>query len=225
MDTKVFWDLSYGVYIAGTMDGERPVGCVVNSVMQITSDPATIAISVNKENYTHECIRECGRFSINILSEASNPQLISGFGFRSGRNTDKFEGIAYQLVEGVPVLQADARSFIVCELLQSMDCGSHTLFLGKVIAAESLNHAAAPMSYTYYHNVIKGRAPKTAPTYLAPEAENKPEEDVKADPGKRKPSSWVCSVCGYVYEGADIPNDFICPICGQDITVFMKRYQ
>ena len=104
MDKKVLYDLSYGVYLTTTMDGERPTGCVTNSVMQITSAPMSIAVSVNHENYTNSCMKKCGKFAVSILAQDSDPALIGTFGFQSGRDVDKFETVACTMVEGVPVV-------------------------------------------------------------------------------------------------------------------------
>ena len=102
MNTKIFRNMSYGVYIVGTMDGDRPTGCVANSVMQITSSPATIAASINHDNYTNECIKKAGVFSFSILSEASPAELIGKFGFQSGKEINKFDGVDFELVSGAP---------------------------------------------------------------------------------------------------------------------------
>ncbi len=105
MNINIFRKMSYGVYIASSMDKDRPTGCTVNSIMQITSDPATIAISVNHNNFTNSCIEKTGKFAFSILSEDSNPELIGTFGFQSGRDNDKFKNVDYEMVEGVPVVR------------------------------------------------------------------------------------------------------------------------
>ena len=164
MNTKVFRDLSYGVYIISTMADGIATGCTANSAMQITSSPATIAISINHDNYTNECIKEHGKFSISILSEQSNPMLIGKFGFQSGRDTHKFMGVDLAIIEDVPIVK-DACSYVVCKVIDMMETSTHTVFLGEVIEGEVLK-GGTPMTYAYYHNVIKGKSPKNAPTYL-----------------------------------------------------------
>ena len=119
MNTKVFRNLSYGVYVISSLDGERPTGCIANSVMQITSSPATIAVSVNHDNYTNACIRKSGRFSISILTEDSDPALIGTFGFHSSRDTDKFKDIRFEMQDGLPIIQ-DASGFIICVRLMTI---------------------------------------------------------------------------------------------------------
>ena len=190
MNTKIFRNMSYGVYIVGTMDGDRPTGCVANSVMQITSSPATIAASINHDNYTNECIEKAGVFSFSILSEASPAELIGKFGFQSGKEINKFDGVDFELVSGAPVLKQTC-GYVVCKVVDKMETSTHTVFLGEVIAAEVYDTSVPEMTYSYYHKVVKGKSPKNAPTYL-PEEEEAPKQAV---------SKYVCQICGYVYEG------------------------
>lgn len=167
MNKNAFRNMSYGVYVITTWDNGRPTGCTANSAMQITSDPATIAVSINHDNYTNKCIAESGRFAISILGENSNPGIIGTFGFFSGRDKDKFDGIEQTVKSFMPVV-ADACAYAVCEVIDKMETSSHTVFLGKVIDADVLK-SDTPMTYAYYHNVIKGKSPKNAPTYIAEE--------------------------------------------------------
>lgn len=211
MDTNVFRSISYGLYVVSSLDGERLVGCTANSIMQVTSSPATIAVSINHDNYTNSCIDKTGKFAFSILSQNSDPALIGGFGFRSGKDTDKFEGVEYEMAEGLPVLK-DSCGYVVCRVIQKMEASTHTVFLGEVIAGEVFNQGAEAMTYAYYHNVIKGKSPKNAPTYL-PEAEEE----------KPKTGRFVCQVCGYVYEGESLPEDFRCPVCKQGADKFKQE--
>lgn len=165
MNFDVFRNMSYGVYITTTMDGDRPTGCVTNSIMQVTAEPATIAVSVNHENFTNECIEKTGKFAFSILSEQSNVRLIGTFGFRSGRDIDKFAEVPYKMVDGMPVI-TDSCGYVVCRLINKMETETHTVFLGEVVAADICMEDAPAMTYAYYHKVVKGKSPKTAPTYL-----------------------------------------------------------
>ncbi len=215
MDTNIFRDMSYGVYIVSTMDGERPTGCIANSIMQITSDPATVAISINHGNYTNGCIDANGNFTFSILAEDSDSGLIGKFGFCSGKDVDKFTDVNYEIVQGVPVVKSTC-GYVVCEVINKMETASHTVFLGKVLDAQVYDPSSQAMTYAYYHNVIKGKSPKNAPTYL-------PEE--KTQPAKESESKvkYVCQVCGYVYEGEDsIPEEFKCPVCGMGSDRFTR---
>ncbi len=217
MNKNAFRSLSYGVYIISTVDGNRPTGCVANSAMQITSSPATIAVSINHDNYTNSCIEKSGKFAISILTEESDPGLIGRFGFQSGKDVNKFDGIESLEREGLHVI-SDACSYIVCKVINKMETATHTVFLGEVIDADVLKKEE-PMTYSYYHKVVKGKSPKNAPTYL-PEEDKK--EEVKIDEAK-----WVCGICGYVYDGSEpfenLSEDYKCPICKQPKSVFQKK--
>lgn len=213
MNKNAFYNLSYGVYVVSTLDGARPTGCVANSVMQITSSPATIAVSMNHDNYTHSCIEKTGKFAVSILSEQVDPSLIGTFGFQSGKNIDKFEGVETIEKEGISIV-ADACAYVVCKVIDTMETSTHTVFLGEVIDADTLKKEE-PMTYAYYHKVVKGKSPKNAPTYIEEE-----EEEVLE-------TKWTCGICGYVYDGSfpfeNLSDAFECPICKQPKGVFVKK--
>lgn len=215
MDKTMLYDLSYGVYAVTTWDEGRAVGCIANSAMQITSAPMTLAVSINKDNYTHDCIQKMGKFALSILSEKTAPAVIGSFGFRSAaeQSVEKFDGIEKRMVDYLPAV-ADSCGCLVVKLLQTFDCGTHTIFFGEIVDAERFSKEP-PMTYAYYHKVIKGKSPKNAPTYQA---------EQPADTGK---AVYVCSVCGYVYDG-DIPfeqlsDTYTCPICGVSKDKFQKK--
>lgn len=210
MNKNVFHKLSYGVYVVSTWDNGRPTGCTANSAMQITSSPATIAISINHDNYTNKCISENGKFAISILAEDSDPTIIGNFGFMSGKDFDKFAEVKYSVEDYMPVV-SDSCGYIVCEVIDKMETATHTVFLGEVKGAEVFGNREA-MTYTYYHKVVKGKSPKNAPTYI-------PEEETQKE---SKGSKFKCEVCGYIYEGEELPADFKCPICGMGADKFVK---
>ena len=214
MNKNALWQLSYGVYVISTWDNGRPTGCTANSAMQITSDPATIAVSINHDNYTNSCIQENGKFAISILGEHTDPGIIGVFGFKRGRDCNKFDEVQ-EAVKGYMPVVADACAYIVCEVIDKMETSSHTVFLGKVLDADILRKDE-PMTYAYYHNVIKGKSPKNAPTYIAEEASDKTVE-----------AKYVCSVCGYIYDGdipfEELPQDYKCPVCRQPKSAFVKK--
>ena len=164
MNRNAFTKLSYGVYIVSTWDNGRATGCTANSAMQITSSPATIAISINHDNYTNQCIKESGRFAISVLSEQSEPSIIGTFGFFSGRTENKFEKVKSEIKGMMPVV-SDACAYMTCEVINTMETDTHTVFLGKVLDADILQDDK-PMTYAYYHEVVKGKSPKNAPTYI-----------------------------------------------------------
>ena len=207
MDNKILRDLNYGVYVIGSKDCVKNVGCIANSVMQITSQQATIAISINHENYTNNCIKESQLFSISVLNVESNREIIGTFGFSSSRDVAKFSAFEYEEVDNLPVLK-DANGYITCEVIGTLETNTHTIFLGKIICDKIMEKE--PMSYKYYHEVLKGKSPSKAPTYL-PEIEKEIKEN-----------RWQCSVCGYIYEGSELPLNFTCPICRQPREVFVK---
>ena len=214
INKNAFRNMSYGVYVVSTLDGERPTGCVANSAMQITSEPATIAVSINHDNYTNACIKKIGKFAISILTEQSDPGLIGTFGFKSGKDVNKFDGVEAVVKEGLSVV-ADACSYLVCKVIDKMETATHTVFLGEVIAADVLKEEE-PMTYAYYHKVVKGKSPKNAPTYIAEEEETVQKEE-----------KWVCGICGYEYRGEipfeEVPEQFVCPVCKQPKSVFVKK--
>lgn len=213
MNVMAFRSMSYGVYVVSTWDNGRATGCVANSAMQITSDPATIAVSINHNNYTNKCITESGHFALSILSEASDPSIIGTFGFQSGEKVDKFSEVEHEIRANMPIVK-DACAYITCEVIDKMETDTHTVFLGKVVDADQLSNQEA-MTYAYYHKVVKGKSPKNAPTYIAEE---------ETAPAQKK---WVCSVCGYVYEGEtpfeQLPEDYVCPLCKQPKSVFVQK--
>ena len=165
MNKSAFHQLSYGVYVISTWDKGRATGCTANSAMQITSEPATIDVSINHDNYTNQCIQDTGKFAISILGEQSSPGIIGTFGFKSGKDCDKFDEVEHTVKSFLPVV-SDACAYIVCQVIDKMETSTHTVFLGEVLDADILKKDT-PMTYAYYHNVIKGKSPKNAPTYIA----------------------------------------------------------
>ncbi len=221
MDSRVLQKLSYGLYTVGTLKYGRKVGCVVNTVFQVTAEPEMICVCLNKNNFTHDCIREEGKFSISILSEDTNPEVIRSFGFRSSEEMDKYEGFKYEYVDKLPVIVENISGYLICEVVSFTDIGTHSLIVAKVVDADFVGEHK-PMTYDYYHKVIKGKAPKNAPTYVKPEIDNNYKEEKKDK--KEEKVSYRCDVCGYVYEG-DITkesDDYVCPICGVDKSHFEK---
>lgn len=208
MDKNVLRSLSYGVYVISALEGERSVGCVANSAMQVSSKPATIAISINHDNYTNGCIAKGGKFVLALLAEDSNRDIIGTFGFKSSRDTDKFDLVDWVDAGGIKTPR-DCIGYVVCSVVDTMESSTHTVFLGEVEDGVMLREGT-PMTYAYYHNVIKGKSPKNAPTYV---------EEEQPKTGGRK---FVCTVCGYVYEGDELPPDFKCPVCGQGADKFKE---
>ena len=202
MDKSIFRDVSYGMYVVTTQNA----GCIINTMTQITSENPIISISLNKNNYTNEQIKKEKKFAVSIISEKTNPNLISVFGFSSSKENNKFKNFQYKEINNIKVLKEQTIGYLICEVVDIIDCETHDIFLGRVIDAKKENDNI-PMTYKYYHEVVKGKAPKNAPTYI----EEKVEDDV-----------YVCDVCGYQHKG-EVPEGFICPICGVDHTHFKKK--
>ncbi|MCR5265660.1 MAG: flavin reductase family protein [Cyanobacteria bacterium RUI128] len=163
MNKNVLRSLSYGVYAVSTLDGDRAVGCIANSIIQVTYD--TVAVSMNHENFTHECMEKNKKFAISILAEDTEMNTIAFLGFQSGRDRNKFEKIETIDVNGLSVVK-NAAGYLICEVVDKLDTETHTIFIGKILDGEIIDEAKTPMTYAYYHKVKKGNSPKKAPTYL-----------------------------------------------------------
>jgi len=169
MNVKALHKISYGMYILTSGKDNKFNGQIVNSVIQATSEPATVAICVNHDNLTHEFIENSKVFTLSILSEDTPVRLIGNFGFKSGRDIDKFKGINFRTGRnGAPILLDSVVAFLECELINQMDLGSHTMFLGRVTDGDILSDKN-PMTYSYYHTIKGGKAPKSAPHYIGAE--------------------------------------------------------
>jgi flavin reductase (DIM6/NTAB) family NADH-FMN oxidoreductase RutF/rubredoxin len=227
MNLKALHKLGYGMYVIGSRMGDRLNGQIANTVFQITSEPPTIAVSINKTNLTYQFIKESKVFTASVLCQDTPLSFIGRFGFKSGRDINKLEGIGYKIGEtGAPVIIENAVSYIEAKVLQEIDVGSHTIFIGNIVDAEVLNEKPC-MSYDYYHQVKRGSTPKTAPSYVKED-----KEEVTA-----KMAKYRCLVCGYIYDPEngdpdggvepgtlfeDLPDDWVCPVCGAGKNEFEK---
>ncbi len=156
--------ISYGMYVVSSEKDGKYNGQIANTVFQLTPKPVQIATSINKENLTHEYIESSGNFSVSVLSTEAPFKFIGLFGFRSGRDVNKFENVNYKVIQGVPVVTDYSLAYLVAKVVKKVDVGSHTLFIGEVIDGDVLGEGE-PMTYDYYHNVVKGKTPKNAATY------------------------------------------------------------
>jgi flavin reductase (DIM6/NTAB) family NADH-FMN oxidoreductase RutF/rubredoxin len=230
MNKAAFYKLSYGLYIITAGAQGKYNGQIANTVFQVTSEPCTVAVSINKLNHTHECIQSGRCFSVSILEESTPMTLIGQFGFKSGRDIDKFAGVAVRTgTTGIPIVTEHAVAFFEAKVVGELDCGTHTIFLGEVVDGDVLGAAAEPMTYAYYHKVKGGKAPKTAPTYQK-------EEPPPVTPANT--ARYACTICGYVYDPAvgdpeakipagtafaALPADWVCPVCGAEKDKFEKE--
>lgn len=169
MNSQALFQLCYGVYIVSSTMDKKHNGQIANTVFQISAEPATIGISINKNNLTHEYLQSSKKFSISVMEQDTPMTFIGKFGFKSGRDIDKFADTAYKIgTSGVPVVTDYATAYLELEVINTLDVFTHTVFIGKLLDAELLTHAD-PMTYAYYHTVKKGLSPKTAPTYIKPQ--------------------------------------------------------
>lgn len=166
MNNKALHKISYGVYVITSSNQDKINGQICNTVFQVTAEPPQVAVAINKQNYTHEFILASRAFAVNVLNQDTDMVFIGRFGFRCGRDIDKFEGIKFHLSQkGNPVLDEHNIAFVEVEVEQEVDVGTHTLFIGPVTDAEIFN-AETPLTYDHYQTVKKGKAPKTATTYI-----------------------------------------------------------
>lgn len=169
MNLNALHKLGYGMYIVGSFKGDKLNAQVANTVFQITSEPPTVAVSINKSNLTHEFIESSRVFSASVLCQATPLPFIGGFGFKSGRDVDKLKDVNHKTGQtGAPVILDHATAYLEAEVIQSVDVGTHTIFIGKIVAAEVLTEDTC-MTYEHYHQVKRGTTPKTAPSYIATE--------------------------------------------------------
>ena len=194
LDPTALFTLSYGLYVLTAREGGRDLGCIVNTVTQLTENPTRIAVSVNKQNLTNEVIQRTGVFNVSVLTEAAPMDLFRHFGFQSGRDVDKFAGRTDPVSEnGLRYISGPANALISGKVEQAIDCGTHMLYIALVTEARKLSDAPS-MTYAYYFANVKPR-PQPKP------AQEKPRR------------GFVCRICGYFYEGDELPPDFICPLC------------
>lgn len=186
---EAMFKLSYGLFVLTTKDGEKDNGCIINTVMQITDSPLQIAVCVNKSNFTHDMIVKSRKFNLSVLSEKADFEIFKRFGFSSGRDTDKFADYsnAKRSENGVLYVTQAVNAFMSANVTSVVDCGTHSMFIAEITEAQILNDDKS-VTYEYYFANIKP----------------KPE---------KKKKGFVCKICGYVYEGDNLPEDFVCPLC------------
>ena len=170
MDLSTLFKLSYGMYIVSSKDGDKINAQLSNTVVQISPEPPTMLISVSKKNLTHEFIQKNGIFTINIIPEICEMKDIGQFGFRTGRDFDKFKSCNYKLGKnGAPIIIDKSIGYVECDVINTIDCDSHTIFIGKVTETEMINPELEPMTYDYYFKTLKGKLSKNATHYQKPE--------------------------------------------------------
>jgi flavin reductase (DIM6/NTAB) family NADH-FMN oxidoreductase RutF/rubredoxin len=213
---EALFKISYGLFIVSSGDKNRGNGFISNTVFQVTSEPPKFAICCNKKNYTAEFITNSKAFSVSVLHTAASPDIFGRFGYKSGKDFNKLEGLNVRYGEstGVPVVLNESIAFLECRLVQTVDVGTHLIFIGELLNSEILDDSKDPITYMYYRQVRKGVAPKNAPTYI---------DKSKLEPKGKRPAfkKYECTACGYIYDEAiegkkfiDLPPDWVCPSCG-----------
>lgn len=212
MDKTAFFKLSYGLYIVSANYNGKPCGCVVNTVEQVTATPEQLIVAVSKDNYTSQAITSAKSFSITVMSETIDPKIIGEFGFKTSKEVNKFLPFTSNIdYNGNPYITDGMSARFSCRLVKEVDLGSHILYVGEVTDAEVISDRPV-MTYDYYHRVKKGVTPKNASSYQeSPKTEDAPPK-----------TKWRCTVCGYEVEMDELPEDYVCPICGQPRSVFEK---
>jgi flavin reductase (DIM6/NTAB) family NADH-FMN oxidoreductase RutF/rubredoxin len=225
VNTKALHKLGYGLYVVSSIKGDRINGQIANTVFQITSEPPTVAVSINKKNLTHEFIDGSKVFTVSILSQDAPLSFVGHFGFKSGREIDKLKGVNYKLGETkAPIVLDHTLAYLEAKVVNQVDVGTHTIFVGELAEADVVKEGE-PMTYAYYHQVKRGTTPKTAPSYIEERKEVK------------KMAKYECTVCGYIYDPElgdpdggikpgtpfeEIPDDWVCPVCGASKDQFEK---
>jgi flavin reductase (DIM6/NTAB) family NADH-FMN oxidoreductase RutF len=230
MNIEAFFKVTYGLYVVSSAHEDKLNGYVSNTVFQVTADPARFAVACSKQNHTASMIEKSRIFSVSVLDKNTGPDIIGTFGYRSGKDFNKFESCKFHLGKtGAPVLLENVIAWFDCEVTQIVDTGTHILYIGDVVDCDLINPSAEPMTYAYYREVKKGKAPKNAPTYIEPEKLKK-----KALASEK----YYCTACGYVYDPEigdpengfppgtrfeDLPDTWVCPVCGTPKEDFAKK--
>lgn len=199
MDNKVMFKLSYGLYVLTASEEGKDNGCIINTALQVTSNPNRISITVNKMNYTHDMIKRTGLFNVSMLTEQVSFDVFKNFGFQSGKTEDKFDGYeGYLRAEnGIIYLTKFCGGYISAKVFKEIDLGTHTMFIADVTDGKVISDIPS-VTYDYY------------------------QKNIKPAPAKSEKKGWRCKICGYVYEGEKLPEDFICPICKHGAADFEK---
>lgn len=220
---EALFKISYGLYLVSSGTREYGNGFISNTVFQVSSDPPKFAVCCSKENHTAEVIKSAGFFSVSILQTDAAASTLGTFGFKSGKDMDKMEGMELKYGEsGVPIVLNDTIAFLECKVKETIDVGSHLMFLGDLLHADILDPEKDALTYLHYREVKKGLAPKNAPTFVdKAKLENKP--------GAEDYAKYECAACGYIYDEEkeetkfdDLPDEWLCPVCGSEKEDFYK---
>ena len=216
MNIDILKDITYGMYIVSTNHNNIYSGCVVNTVTQITSTNPILSVSINKNNYTNEILKKSKKIAISILSEKTSKDIIIKFGYNSSKDINKFENINFELINNIPIVLENICGYIYGDVINIIDSETHDIFLIRIKDSKKVSDYI-PMTYSYYHNNLKGTSPKNAPTYVEQKNDNN---------GFNK---YECIICGHIYDESiekikfeDLPDDWKCPTCGVGKDKFKK---
>lgn len=220
MDNKALYNLSYGVFVLGTTADGKINACITNTCFQTANNPVRVAISVIKQNLTCQMIEKSGVFALSVLDSTCDFDLIKRFGYQSGREVNKFDGFDYELcANGCPAPKSKICSVLECKVLNQMDLGTHMLFVAEITDAR-VSSKNEPLTYAKYQSDVKPKqAAASSPSPASASASSSSAGEQK------KIVAWKCKICGYIYEGSELPADFICPICGHPAEDFEPVYQ
>ncbi len=229
MEKATFHKLSYGLFIVSATEADgRLVGCVANTFQQVGSDPLMACVSLNKDNVTTQAIHQTGRFEVSVLTTSADMQLIGTFGFKSSHDVDKYADVSYALDDaGVPYITEHTNAHFLVEVQDTLDVGSHVVFIGCIKDAAVLSDEES-LTYAYYHSVLRGKTPPKAVSYQKEENDAAVEAIVDAveasatEQGAPPKYGWRCLICGFVIEVDELPDDFVCPVCGVGKDMFER---
>ncbi len=221
MNYKSLFKISYGLFIISSGNKNSFSGFIANTVFQLTSDPPQIALCCSKNNFTLTSINENKHFSISVLEQDAKQSLIKTFGYKSSRNTNKFENVKFFTGKtNIPVVTENTIAWFECKVINTVDVGTHIIFIAEILDSDVINDTKKPLTYEYFRTVVKGTAPKNAPTYI---------DKSKFNINNKNMKKYECKICGYIYDEEngdsanginpgtkfeDLPDDWVCPICG-----------
>ena len=238
MNIEAFFQITYGLYIISSEYEGKKNGYIGNTVFQVTANPPQLAISCSKDNFSAAIIEKSGLFSVSVLHTEVSKNLIGTFGYKSGKNTDKFKDVKFIAGNnGIPIVTDGSLAWFECKVVKKIDVGTHIIFIGEVLNSEILQ-SGQPITYAYFRENRKGAAPKNAPTYIDKSklVKDKEETGKKEKPENTKSLKWECTVCGHIYDPEEgdpdsgippgtpfeeLPDNWVCPDCGAEKSEFI----
>ena len=199
MNTSALFKIGYGLYVLTANEQGKDNGCILNSVMQVTSNPCQLAVCINKNNYTCEMVQHTKKFNLSVLAEGVSFDMFKNFGYQSGKNTDKFTNFVdvKRSPNGIYYITKDTNAYFSAYVQQEIDLGTHIMFIAQLVEAEVLSEKPT-VTYDYY------------------------QKNIKPAPQKIEKKGWRCKICGFIYEEEVLPPDYICPVCKHGAIDFEK---